>query len=132
MALLLNYFRQGHCNFLTRYFSSFTIFNYKMLETNSFCHIFIEIPQFQFSVYKIFQIFRLIKSHQFIITRLSLSPFLIIIRYFRLRGSKWSIGIGSALEKPHNGYFYVYKLPKNIEVGKLRCKILLFFGAVKF
>ncbi|VDO29199.1 unnamed protein product, partial [Onchocerca flexuosa] len=26
--------------------------------------------------------------------------------------SKWSIGIKSALEKPHNGYFYVYKLPE--------------------
>lgn len=30
--------------------------------------------------------------------------------------STWSVGISSALEKPHNGYFYVYKLPENMEV----------------
>ncbi|VDN20849.1 unnamed protein product [Gongylonema pulchrum] len=28
-----------------------------------------------------------------------------------LSSSNWSVGIRSALEKPHNGYFYVYKLP---------------------
>ncbi|VDN91481.1 unnamed protein product [Brugia pahangi] len=46
--------------------------------------------------------------------------------------SKWSIGIKSALEKPHNGYFYVYKLPENIEVDSYTLHLMVELEELRF
>ncbi|KAM3717253.1 Ankyrin repeat and protein kinase domain-containing protein [Dirofilaria immitis] len=46
--------------------------------------------------------------------------------------SKWSTGIRSALEKPHNGYFYVYKLPENIEVDSYTLHLMVELEELRF
>uniref|UniRef100_A0A1I8EKZ0 ANK_REP_REGION domain-containing protein n=1 Tax=Wuchereria bancrofti TaxID=6293 RepID=A0A1I8EKZ0_WUCBA len=46
--------------------------------------------------------------------------------------SKWSIGIKSALAKPHNGYFYVYKLPENIEVDSYTLHLMVELEELRF
>ncbi|EJD76777.1 ankyrin repeat and protein kinase domain-containing protein 1 [Loa loa] len=46
--------------------------------------------------------------------------------------SKWSIGIRSALEKPHNGYFYVYKLPENIEIDSYALHLMVELEELRF
>ncbi|VDK74731.1 unnamed protein product [Litomosoides sigmodontis] len=46
--------------------------------------------------------------------------------------SKWSIDITSALEKPHNGYFYVYKLPENVDVGSYTLHLMVELEELRF
>ncbi|CAG9538440.1 unnamed protein product [Cercopithifilaria johnstoni] len=46
--------------------------------------------------------------------------------------SKWNIDIRSALEKPHNGYFYVYKLPENIEVDSYTLHLMVELEELRF
>uniref|UniRef100_A0A0R3RRL1 ANK_REP_REGION domain-containing protein n=1 Tax=Elaeophora elaphi TaxID=1147741 RepID=A0A0R3RRL1_9BILA len=46
--------------------------------------------------------------------------------------SKWSVDIKSALEKPHNGYFYVYKLPENIEADSYTLHLMVELEELRF